>query len=59
MKLASIANQVLINIIAESVEGESAAIQQQMKSLGAELKKDGEDVSDEEVQDQYSYSPHN
>ena len=50
MKLASIANQVLINIIAESVEGESAAIQQQMKSLGAELKKDGEDVSDEEVQ---------
>jgi len=54
MKLTPIAQSVILNsyskLIVESVGGDAKAIQSQLFSLGAELKKDGEDVTDEEVQ---------
>lgn len=54
MKLAPIAQNVVIRSymrsLTESITGDAASVQKQLFSLGAELKKDGEDVSDEEVQ---------
>jgi hypothetical protein len=54
MKLTPIAQSVILNsyskLIVESVGGDAKAIQSQLFSLGTELKKDGEDVTDEEVQ---------
>jgi hypothetical protein len=54
MKLSVIAQTVVqrayIKMLTESISGDAASIQKQLFSLGNELKKDGEDVTDEEVQ---------
>ena len=54
MKLAPIAKNVimtnLINLLAESATGDASKVQTQMFALGTELKKDGEDITDDEVQ---------
>ena len=54
MKLAPIANTVILsrisNLILESASGDASAVQSQIQDLSAELKADGEDISDEEVQ---------
>ena len=54
MKLAPIAQNVVvrsyIRTLTESVTGDAASVQKQLFSLGAELKKDGDDVTDEEIQ---------
>lgn len=54
MKLAPIAQNVILHsyvrTLLESATGDAASVQKQLFSLGAELKKDGEDVTDEEVQ---------
>lgn len=54
MKLAPIANAVILsrmtNLILESASGDASAVQSQLQSLSAELKADGEDITDEEVQ---------
>ena len=54
MKLKTIATQVLlenfIRLTIESAEGDAAAVQKQLFSLGTELKKSGENVTDDEVQ---------
>ena len=54
MKLAPIAHSVImanaVRTLLESVEGDAAAVQKQLFSLGTELKKDGEDITDDEIQ---------
>lgn len=54
MKLALLAQNVIlysyVRTLFESATGDAASIQKQLFSLGSELKKDGEDVTDEEVQ---------
>lgn len=54
MKLKTLANQVLIEnvskIILESLSGDASSTQKQLFSLGNELKADGEDIKDDEVQ---------
>lgn len=54
MKLAPIANTIILsklsNLILESVDGDASSIQSQLQDLSAELKSDGEDITDEEVQ---------
>jgi len=54
MKLATIAQNVimtnLIKLLTESAPGDAAKVEKQMFALGTELKKDGEDITDAEVQ---------
>lgn len=54
MKLGIVANQVLlkksVRIILESVVGDASSVQKKMFALGNELKADGENVTDLEVQ---------
>jgi len=54
MKLKTLANQVLIEnaskIVLESLSGDASAAQKQLFNLGNELKADGEDITDDEVQ---------
>ena len=54
MKLAPIANTIILsklsNLILESADGDASSIQSQLQDLSAELKSDGEDITDEEVQ---------
>jgi len=54
MKLATIAQNVimtnLIKLLTESAHGDAAKVEKQMFALGTELKKDGEDITDAEVQ---------
>lgn len=54
MKLNPIAKQILVKsyskALLESITGDAQSVQTQMFDLGKELKKDGEDVTDEEVQ---------
>jgi hypothetical protein len=54
MKLAPIANAVILsritNLILESASGDASTVQSQIQDLSAELKADGEDITDEEVQ---------
>lgn len=54
MKLAPIAHNIilqsLVNSLTESATGTASAVQKQLFSLGAELKKDGENITDDEVQ---------
>jgi hypothetical protein len=54
MKLTPIANAIILsklsNLILESADGDASAIQSQLQDLSTELKSDGEDISDEEVQ---------
>ena len=54
MKLAPIAQNIimtnLIKLLTESATGDAATVQTQMFALGTELKKDGDDITDDEVQ---------
>jgi hypothetical protein len=54
MKLQPIAQHVILRTLTktlvESASGDAKSIQTQLFSLGAELKKDGEDITDDEVQ---------
>ena len=54
MKLAPIAQNVittnLIKFLTESATGDAESVQAQMSALSTELKKDGEDITDDEVQ---------
>ena len=54
MKLAPIAQNVIaanfIKFLTESATGDAASVQKQIFALGTELKKDGEDITDNEVQ---------
>ena len=54
MKLAPIANTIILsklsNLILESADGDASSIQSQLQDLSTELKSDGEDITDEEVQ---------
>jgi hypothetical protein len=54
MKLAPIAQSIVlqtyVKFLIESAEGDASAVQKQLFSLGAELKKDGENITDDEVQ---------
>ncbi len=54
MKLAPIAHSVLLKactkLIVESTQGTAGAVKSKLFALGSELKKDGEDISDDEVQ---------
>jgi len=54
MKLTPIAQNIVLHsyvrTLLESATGDASAVQKQLFSLGTELKKDGEDVTDEEVQ---------
>jgi hypothetical protein len=54
MKLTSLAQHIVlqshVKFLLESAEGDAAVVQNQLFSLGAELKKDGEDITDDEVQ---------
>jgi uncharacterized membrane protein YeaQ/YmgE (transglycosylase-associated protein family) len=40
----------IVRTLLESAEGDASAVQKQLFSLGSELKKDGENITDEEVQ---------
>jgi len=54
MKLAPIAQSIVlqtyVKFLIESAEGDASSVQKQLFSLGAELKKDGENITDDEVQ---------
>ena len=54
MKLTTITNQIILKntskTILEAMTGDAATVQKQLFSLGNELKADGEDVTDDEVQ---------
>lgn len=54
MKLAPLAQNVVIHYytkaLFESAAGDAKSVQSQIFSLGAELKKDGEDITDDEIQ---------
>ena len=54
MKLAPIAQNIVLHsyvrTLLESATGDASAVQKQLFSLGTELKKDGEDITDDEVQ---------
>lgn len=54
MKLAPIAQSIVlqtyVKFLIESAEGDASAVQKQLFALGAELKKDGENITDDEVQ---------
>ena len=54
MKLTPIAQNVIaanfIKFLTESATGDAASVQKQIFALGTELKKDGEDITDDEVQ---------
>ena len=54
MKLTPIAHNIIlysyIKSLTESATGDAGAVQKQLFSLGTELKKDGEDITDDEVQ---------
>jgi hypothetical protein len=54
MKLAPIAQNIVFHsytrILLESATSDAAAVQKQLFSLGTELKKDGDDITDDEVQ---------
>jgi hypothetical protein len=54
MKLTPIAQSIVlqtyVKFLIESAEGDASAVQKQLFSLGTELKKDGENITDDEVQ---------
>jgi hypothetical protein len=54
MKLTTITNQILLKntskALLEAITGDASIVQKQLFSLGNELKADGEDVTDDEVQ---------
>jgi len=54
MKLTTITNQILLKntskALLEAITGDASVVQKQLFSLGNELKADGEDVTDDEVQ---------
>ena len=54
MKLTTITNQILLKntskVLLEAITGDASTVQKQLFSLGNELKADGEDVTDDEVQ---------
>lgn len=54
MRLALIAQNIVLHsyvrTLLESATGDAAVVQKQLFSLGTELKKDGEDITDDEVQ---------
>lgn len=54
MKLTTITNQIILKntsrILLEAITGDASAVQKQLFNLGNELKADGEDVTDDEVQ---------
>jgi uncharacterized protein YqgV (UPF0045/DUF77 family) len=54
MKLAPIAQSIVlqtyVKFLIESAEGDASVVQKQLFSLGTELKKDGENITDDEVQ---------
>jgi len=54
MKLAPIAHNIvlqsLVKTLAESATGTASTVQKQLFSLGTELKKDGDNITDDEVQ---------
>jgi hypothetical protein len=54
MKLTTITNQIILKntskALLEAITGDASAVQKQLFNLGNELKADGEDVTDDEVQ---------
>lgn len=54
MKLTTITNQILLKntskVLLEAITGDASTIQKQLFSLGNELKADGEDITDDEIQ---------
>jgi hypothetical protein len=54
MKLTTITNQIILKntsrVLLEAITGDASAVQKQLFNLGNELKADGEDVTDDEVQ---------
>lgn len=54
MKLTTIINQIILKntsrVLLEAITGDASAVQKQLFNLGNELKADGEDVTDDEVQ---------